>query len=332
MRFTIVWLLIPMLSAALPASAEAPVVRAENTTKSVACDGQPAELDGNRNTITFTGSCTGLAIRGEANTVTASLAPGALIDIEGNHDRVSYHAGARPRLKISGSFTEVTPGPGSPAPAADTAVISGDEQRLTLDCHGGALTLQGTRMRVTLLGGCNALTVRGEASTVRAELAARAQILVEGNGISLVFTVRDNGENPQVTIRGMGSTVARLAVQRVPVTQATGPAPAELLPQLMHDLDGIVVKAGTLVKLPSAAFAKDGLTPAGETQMARLAALALQIRPTGLAVTARDPDPATASRRQETVNAFLRGHGLSALPMDGASETGAAGADILLRR
>jgi len=174
----------------LPAHAQTPAVQAEGQTSSLPCNGSAATIAGSRNTITFTGSCAGLQIRGETNTVTVSLAPRALIDIEGNGNRIRFSSPANPRLRVSGSFTTVTPEPGSAAPFADSASLSGNNLDVALDCAGKSLTLQGTRSHFRLTGACTALTVRGEANAVLADLAPSAQVLVEGNGITLTYTVQ----------------------------------------------------------------------------------------------------------------------------------------------
>ena len=338
-RITIVCILT-ILQASAPvladdAPAETAGLSSENETRTIVCNGAEASIAGNRNTVTFTGSCVGLRIRGEANSVSVALAAGALIDIEGNHNRVRFTAakGISARLRLSGNFTEVTPGANSAAPAADTATIAGDDQRLELDCAGRAVTLQGTRSRFVLHGGCTALTVRGEANTVRAELAAGAQVLVEGNTIALTYTVRGGGAEPQLSVLGMGSSATREGSR--PVNSGSAPVAVQgpaSVPLLMHDLEGSVVATGTLVKLPKAVFADDRLTVSGEAQLAKLVVLIGQISPVGLRISGSDPDVAVASRHQQLVRDWLEGHGANGLFQMPAVEVGEAEVDVLMLR
>jgi len=78
MRILVVLFCLAMLGFGGPAWADGPLVRAEASTATIACAGAAAEVNGGHNTLTFTGVCKGLLIRGEANNVTVALAPGAL--------------------------------------------------------------------------------------------------------------------------------------------------------------------------------------------------------------------------------------------------------------
>lgn len=328
--------LLGSMAAFASAQAQTAAVQAEASTASVACNGGPASIGGNRNTIRFTGSCSALQIRGEANIVTASLAAGALIDIEGNGNHVRYAspAGATaPRLRVSGSFTAVMPEPGAPAPAADTASLSGNDLALELDCAGKSVTLQGTRSTYRLRGACAAITVRGEANTVHAELAAGAQLLVEGNGISLTYTMPNGGAAPSSSVRGMGSSVQREGSRAVALASPALPSGISAsVPVLMHDLDAVVTKPGTLVRLPAAVFNGTALTAAGETQLARLASLIAQINPTGLRLTGRGADANAGLQRAGMVRGWLAAHGAGQLSAKTGSGPGPTGVDVLMLR
>ena len=334
MRLSTILFCIVMLSLPTVARADDATVRAENTTSTVRCTNEPAVVNGGRNNINFTGSCKGLQVRGEANNITVALAAGSLIDIEGNGNSVAFTATGAPRLKVSGSHTQVLPKPGVPAPAADTAVLNGDDLDVALDCHGKAVTLQGVRSHYHLSGACAALTVKGEANTVQVEFAANAQVLVEGNGITLTYTVARNGAPPAITVRGMGSSALRagsaVAAPTAPVVANTVVAS---VPMLMNQLDGIVINTGTIVKLPVAVFGDDGVTPAGETQLARLNALIAQINPAGLRIVGHDPtDPALAGKRADLVKGWLASHAGKPLPVQQSTDIGAAGVDVLMLR
>jgi hypothetical protein len=227
----------------------------------------------------------------------------------------------------------VAPVSGSPPPAADTASLSGNNLDIELDCGGKSVTLQGTRSNFRLRGACAALTVRGEANHVRVELAPSAQLLVEGNGINVIYTVHDNGAAPQFSVRGMASAVQREggpAIAQAAAIPAGGISSS--VPVLMHDLDGIVTKSGTLVKLPQAVFNGNALSPAGETQLARLAALIGQINPSGLRLTGQGPDATLATQRAELVRTWLAGHGAGQLPAKTGRGPGPVGVDVLILR
>jgi hypothetical protein len=331
MRILVVLFCLAMLGFGGPAWADGPLVRAEASTATIACAGAAAEVNGGHNTLTFTGVCKGLLIRGEANNVTVALAPGALIDIEGNGNHVKFTAAGAPRLKISGSHNQVLPQPGAPAPAADTAKLSGDDLDVVLDCHGNSVTLQGVRVHYQLRGACRALTVRGESNIVQAEFAPKAQVLVEGNGITLTYTVVGDGAAPDIAVHGMGSSVQRAggpsAAPAATTAQATDP-----LPVLIHDLDATIVKTGTLVKLPEAVFSGAAVAPAGESQLGKLAALIAMIHPAGLQLTGHDPaDPVLAAQRVALVRSWLEAHGVS-VPVQRDVNIAPAGVDVLILR
>ncbi len=329
--------LIAMLLLSGAAKAEGLAIAAEAQTRTEACGGAAASVNGAENVVTFTGNgktaCTGLQIRGENNIVIVALAAGALIDIEGSHNKVVFSAmrGALPRLRVSGSFADVRPASGSPAPSAETAVLLGDNATIELDCASRAVTLQGNHNRFRLRGACSALTVRGETNTVRAELAPMAPVLVEGNTISIVYTVLGGGTEPRLTVRGLGSTAVRQDRPEVLDTPGVNGAMASV-PILMRDLNGAVMQQGTLAPLPEAVFIGTSLSPAGEAQLARLVALIDQINPSGLRLTGRDADISVAREHTTLVRTWLVAHTKKALPMQEASEVGQPGVDVMILR
>lgn len=318
-----------LLAAVSPAQAAAPLVQAEGQTVTLACDGAAATVAGNGNTISFTGSCAGLQLRGERNAVTVPLGADTRIDIEGNQNKVRFTAHAATTLRVSGTANTVVPVPGSAAPLAATAVLSGDGLDVVLDCAGKSVTLAGTRAHYRLLGSCVAVTVRGEANVVQAELAPAAQILVEGNGIVMTYH-QAQGPAPATAVRGMGSSVTSEAVAAAASVPSAPNAPARAamasVPVLMRDLEASVVEPGTLVKLPAAVFAGGAITPAGETQLERLAQLIGQINPSGLRLAARDPAAAAM------VLAWLERAGLKKIATKTAPAGDAAAVDVLILR
>ena len=223
-------ILIAGLGLAAIAHAQQATVRAEAETRTVDCGGGDAEVGGNRNTLTFHGGCRDFLLRGDANTVTIELAPGARVDIEGNRNHIRYSVvggGAPPTVRVSGSDTDLGPagsGP-PPAPAPLPVRLSGDNQRLDVDCTGGDVDIQGNRSAYTLRGGCRSLVAHGDGNTLRAELQPGARVEVEGNGTTLTYSLRGSGAEPQVVVRGNDSHVTR-ASGAVPGLPASPPAPA----------------------------------------------------------------------------------------------------------
>eukprot|EP01037_Dinobryon_pediforme_P010803 gene10804-10881_t len=291
----------------------APVeIRGEAVTSTLNCASVDANVGGSRNVVTFTGACTRLQVRGDNNVIKAGFASGAVIDIEGNANRLAITSttGAAPRLHLAGTMAEVTTVPGALPPDAGSAELIGERHNLTLGCGAGAATLAGTRNRLSLTGRCRALTLRGEASVISAELAPAAQILIEGNAIDVIYTVAGGDIAPSVTIRGMGSAAVRagresaLALPDVATGRVSGTVPV-----LVRDLDAQIVEPGTLVSLPDAVFAPAGLSPGGEVQLDRLAALLMQINPRGVRVSGGDVG------RSAAVRARLQSRGIKTVSM-----------------
>ena len=317
------------------AQAAAAQLRAEGATQTLECAGADAVIGGSRNTAIFNGGCARLQVRGNNNSVTIALASAALIDIEGSRNRIKIAAttGAPPRLRIMGGGTEVTSADGALAPAADSAELVGENQVLTLDCASGAVTLAGTRNRITLLGKCRALTLRGEATLVRAELAPGAQVLIEGNAIDLVYDVAGSDIPPTVTMRGLGSFAVRagreaaLSLRDPRTGQVTGTVPV-----LIRDLEAAIVEPGTLVALPAGVFADAAPTAAGEMQLDRLVALLAQISPRGVRLTGRDVSVQISAQRTEAVRAWLGARGIKSVSSQTATEPGPAGVEVLALR
>ncbi len=339
-----------------PARADPVTVRAEAQTLSVDCAGQDAEIGGNRNTVTFTGACRSLTLRGDANRVAIALASGARLDVEGNGNTIRYSVaggGQEPAVRVSGSNTDLAAtGPTAPQPpSSDPVRLTGDNQRLAVDCSGRDVDIQGNRARYVLRGGCKSLSVHGEGNTVQAELQPLAKVVIEGNATVLTYSVTGGGGDADITVRGTDSRAVRAAslgaapVAATPAAppapapppppspspsqQAVAPAPAPAptpapgiapgpavpsasVPQLMHDLQGKVVAAGTLVSF-SQDMLFDGtgaLHDDAAKRLGMLAALIGQIHPSGLRVTATDPANAEAAKsRARAVAAWLAERG-----------------------
>lgn len=325
-------------------------LRSEGQVRTLDCAGRDAVVGGSRNTADFTGACAMLQIRGDDNKVTVALAPGALIDIEGSRNRVriSTQPGALPRLRAVGAGIDVAPLDGFSAPAANSAQLAGEGQTITLGCDGGPATIAGARNQITLLGGCQALTLRGEASVVRANLAASAQVLIEGNAIVLIYTMPGAGTVrtiavpmitvptitvPTITVHGMGSAAVRAGREaalalRDPKTNAI----VGTVPVLVRDLDAAIVEAGTFVTLPSAVFADTALSAAGEMQLDRLVALIAQTSPRGVRVMGRDPSNAVALRRAGVVRSWLESHGVKSVSVQTTADPSVSEIAVLALR
>jgi hypothetical protein len=233
---------------AAPAAVTGATVRAEAVTRTVDCNGTPAEVGGNRNTLTFRGACRGLTLRGDANTVAIELAPGARIDIEGNRNRLRYTVaggGDPPSVRVSGSDTDLAPSPGAPPPAAAPLPVrlSGDNQNLDVDCGGRDVDIQGNHSHYTLTGGCHALVAHGDGNTLRAELQPGARVEIEGNGTVLTYRVRGAGGDAAVTVRGNDSRALREGQVALAAPPATPPAaqPIAVPPPATPPTDGAAI-------------------------------------------------------------------------------------------
>ena len=80
--------------------------QAEAQTLSGTCTGQPVRLEGNHNTVTLSGACGSLLLKGVANTVRMGVAAGGSIHVEGSGNRVSFAAtGTPPVIEIWGRTT-----------------------------------------------------------------------------------------------------------------------------------------------------------------------------------------------------------------------------------
>jgi hypothetical protein len=320
------------------AAAAGATVRAEAVTRTVDCNGAPAEVGGNRNTLTFRGACRGLTLRGDANNVEIELAPGARIDIEGNRNRLRYTVaggGDPPGVRVSGSDTDLAPSPGAPPPAAAPLAVrlSGDNQNLDVDCGGREVDIQGNRSHYNLTGGCRAIVAHGDANTLRAELRPGARVEIEGNGTVLTYRVRGGGGDAAVTVRGNDSRalrVGQVALAAPPAAPPAAPsasppppaadgtavasppasspestpavaAPTPSVPMLMRDLGASVVEAGTQVIFKADQLfdgPTDTLHADATRRLGALDDLIRRTHPSGVRISAEDPADPDLARRR----------------------------------
>ena len=101
--------------AAAPAGAQGQpelLLQAEAQVLTGTCTGQPVRLEGNHNTVTLTGVCGSLLLKGVANSVRMGIVPGGSIHVEGSANRVSFAVdGAPPVIEALGPDNDVTAGP-----------------------------------------------------------------------------------------------------------------------------------------------------------------------------------------------------------------------------
>ena len=234
------WLLLYGIGAGLlPAAAGAQtplelLFQAEAQTLSHACAGQPVRIEGNHNTVTLTGSCGSLVLKGYANAVSLALAPAAAIRVEGSDNQVSYTAPATPAIVALGPNNSVhaaqavfsaqpVPKPARPPvepvsvppPIAHRATptagirLDGEDQQRLADCAGRDVTVTGSRSAYVLRGGCRSVTVNGELLTVQAELQPAAHLAITGQGDIIAWAVSGKARGPSATIHGAGNHVQR---------------------------------------------------------------------------------------------------------------------------
>ena len=319
-------LLAATLLSLVPLAAQADPVRAEAETRTIDCAAGPAEVEGNRNTLTFTNACRSLRLRGEANTVQIELAPGAQIDVEGNGNRVRYGlpgGAAPPAVRVSGSNTDLAPdgGVGAARPTAN-----GDADRRRPEARGRLrrprrqhpgqpLALYAARRLPVGVRAWRRKHGRGRAAT-RRDRRDRGK-----RHVARLPSLR--GGDPQVTVRGNNSRASRSgeaerpsrrSLQHPPLprrrplaaTRKRRPPPPRhptdagpSLPQLMHDLGAKVVAEGTLVAMPGDTMFgadPDQLRPEAAPRLTMLAQLAARIHPSGVRVSARAAETSVADR------------------------------------
>jgi hypothetical protein len=217
--------------------------QAEGQTLSGTCTGQAVRIEGNRNTLTLSGPCQSLLLKGVDNTVRLALVPAAPVRVEGSGNHVRYAVtGTGPAIVILGPDNDVSGGDISPAPApvataappaalphanpspkppaalapiqpgpAGTAItLAGNDQERLGNCAGRNVVVTGMRSAYVLRGGCRSLTVRGDLLTVQAELEPGAKITIHGQGSIVSWIVPPKSRSPASIVRGAGSRAQRV--------------------------------------------------------------------------------------------------------------------------
>ena len=108
----------------LASRADPVLIQAEADTRSADCAGESARIEGNRNTLTITGACRSLDLRGDGNQVTIELRPGAAVHVEGQKNRIGYRIARGtqpPEVTVAGVDSIVFPAGGSAASPARPA-------------------------------------------------------------------------------------------------------------------------------------------------------------------------------------------------------------------
>jgi hypothetical protein len=95
--------------------------------------------------------------------------------------------------------SEVTLDPGK------RLLIDGKAQKLTKDCAGLDVAVQGQGHKITLKGQCKALTVTGDGNTIVVQAAER--IAVTGDNNTVTWAKKINNAPPVITQAGKGNKV-----------------------------------------------------------------------------------------------------------------------------
>nr|WP_295111715.1 DUF3060 domain-containing protein [uncultured Caulobacter sp.] len=80
-------------------------------SRTVACDGRAAVVEGTDHDLTFTGACAGLTLTGTGNKITIDLAPGAPVSVTGTDQTVRWRAVKPPKVNVTGIDNSVSKAP-----------------------------------------------------------------------------------------------------------------------------------------------------------------------------------------------------------------------------
>ncbi|WP_158742368.1 DUF3060 domain-containing protein [Acidisphaera sp. L21] len=235
---------IGVLMGAVPAAAHAAdlLFQAEAQTLTGTCTRQAVRLEGNHNTVTLTGPCGSLLVKGLANTVRLAIVAGGSIRVEGGDNRLHYSsAGSGPVIETFGPNNEViadgethaaVPPPPPPAPNPISAAppkpappsvppasaaakplgaleLTGDDTHRMVDCAGRDAIVTGNRSAYIISGSCKSLSVTGDLITVQALMRPGARIRIDGRGSVVSWATQGRGKAPDSIVHGAGSRVQR---------------------------------------------------------------------------------------------------------------------------
>jgi hypothetical protein len=85
--------------------------------------------------------------------------------------------------------------------------INKNEQKRTIDCNGGAVSINGDRNTLTLTGECSTLRVDGNDNIVTVE--AVAEISTWGNRNKVTWTRGVGGKPPTISNPGTSNTIKK---------------------------------------------------------------------------------------------------------------------------
>lgn len=219
-------------------------VQSEAQQLTAPCGGKSALVEGNHNTLTLSGVCASLVLKGVGNSVRLGIAPAGPIHVEGSANHIQFSTpGSPPAISVLGPDNAVTaasdPAAADPAPSPQAAqvnsptpssptkppvalvpqapqtagseplTLSGDDQQRLADCAAREVTITGRRSAYVLRGGCRSVTIKGNLLTVQAELLPAAHVTIVGDGDVVSWAVRGRGHAPLATVHGQGSRVQR---------------------------------------------------------------------------------------------------------------------------
>lgn len=221
--------LLPLVAApaVLPARARADaMVNGNRRTEMLDCNGTDAQVNGNNNRLVFHGACRTLRVNGGGNVVEVDLLPGGTVSIAGDSNRVLYAPiEPGPAVTSQGSGNQVSAGtqgeasaalapalpdaPPAPATLPKTqvapvaiVVLDGEGQDRDIDCTGRNVLIHGSDGRFVLRGGCRGITVQGRANRIQAELTPGAHVAIDGDAVTLNYTLTSDGPPPVVSVNG----------------------------------------------------------------------------------------------------------------------------------
>ena len=98
---------------------------------------------------------------------------------------------------------------GPTAASTNTADVTIDKnnQKRTIDCAGGSVTVSGNENTLVLNGDCSSLKISGNDNTVTAE--GVAEIATWGNRNKVTWTRGAGGHPPKISNPGTGNTIKR---------------------------------------------------------------------------------------------------------------------------
>jgi hypothetical protein len=200
----------PALAAASAVAAQPDTLTASGVRAVIACRDGLAWVRGSGNTVTVDGRCTGLQVTGSDNLITADVAAGGVITLDGDRNRVVYPGPVAPQAVTHGFYDQVIPANpvaavgGAPAAPVSTLVLDPGSPSFDVSCRNLDVVIRGDLQHYVLRGGCRSLTVQGRLDTVTAELLPGAPVLIGGPGVLLNYVLTGQGPAPVVRVTAPG--------------------------------------------------------------------------------------------------------------------------------